>query len=80
MLIIVGAIGFGWKYMKNSNNSYTNNQQTGTPNAPGMSINNTTDASLDANMSSVNASMSAVDQSSAKVDQSFNDKPVTQTE
>ena len=80
VLVIIGAVGFGWKYMKSPNNSYTNNEQTGAPNAPGMSINNTTDASLDANMSSIDASMKTADQNSAQVDQSMSDKPVTQTE
>ena len=79
VLIIVGAIGFGWKYMSSKNeyaNPQTNNQYPST----GVSVDSTTNASLEANMASIDSHMNAVDQSSAQVDQSMSDKPVTQTE
>ena len=81
VLVVVGAVGFGWKYMS-SKNEYANPQTTNNTGYPstGVSVNSTTNASLDQDMNSINSHMNAVDQSSAQVDQSVSDKPVTQTE
>ena len=79
VIVIVGAVGFGWKYMS-SKNDYKNTQSNTEDSTSGISVNSTTNASLDQDMVTIDSHMNAVDQSSAQVEQSVNDKPVTQTE
>ena len=80
VLVIVGAVGLGWKYMK-SKDEYTNTQPTNTENSNnGINLNSTTNESLDQDMMTIDSKLNAVDQSSAQVDSSMTDKPVTQTE
>ena len=85
VLVIVGAVGFGWKYMSTPKNQYSNtpvNRQTTNTGSSVtvVPVNNTTNASLEANLTSIDTQMNAVNQSSAQVESSFNDKPVTQSE
>ena len=78
VLVIVGAVGFGWKYMSSKSIEEIPDPSKG--GATGTYINSTTNASLDQDMTTIDSHMNAVDQSSAQVDSSMSDKPVTQTE
>ena len=79
VLVIVGAVGFGWKYMK-SKDDYTQPTGTQNPAGTGINLNSTTNASLEQDMTTIDSHINAVDQSSAQVEQSMSDKPVTQSE